>query len=74
MVKATEPEYIVDSKGHKTKVILPVEAYEELLAAAQRLSEKTPQTRRTFSSLGAGEDAALQGSEAHELIRQAWGR
>ena len=29
--KTVEPEYIVDSEGHKTKVIMSVEAYEELL-------------------------------------------
>jgi hypothetical protein len=30
-MKTLEPEYIVDSKGRKTKVILPVEKYEQLL-------------------------------------------
>ena len=38
MVKATEPEYIVDSEGHKTKVILSVEAYEALLEDLHDLS------------------------------------
>ena len=66
-----EPEYIVDSEGHKTKVILSVEAYEELLAASQRRSELQAQ-RRTFSSLGAGEDASLQGAETRDLISRAW--
>ena len=31
MTKMAEPEYIVDGKGRKTKVILPVREYERLL-------------------------------------------
>ncbi len=31
MAKTLEPEYIVDAKGRKTKVILPVDEYERLL-------------------------------------------
>ena len=67
-----EPEYIVDSEGRKTKVILSVEAYEELLAALQQRSETPPTQKRTFSSLGAGEEATLQSAQTRDLIRQAW--
>ena len=38
MANATEPEYIVDSEGRKTKVVLSVEAYEELLEDLHDLS------------------------------------
>ena len=31
MAKTTEPEYIVDRRGRKTKVILPVKEYETML-------------------------------------------
>ena len=68
---AVEPEYIIDSEGRKTKVILSVEAYEELLAASQQRGESQAQGR-TFSSLGAGENANLQGAETHDLISRAW--
>ncbi len=67
---AVEPEYITDHEGHRTKVVLPIEAYEALLRAAQQ-PNKTPQ-KRTFSSLGAGEDATLQGAETRDLIERAW--
>ncbi len=67
-----EPEYIVDREGRKTKVVLPIEAYEELLKAAQQPNE-TPQAQpRMFKSLGTGEDTALQGAETRDLIAQAW--
>ena len=31
MPKATEPEYIIDGYGRRTKVMLSIETYEELL-------------------------------------------
>ena len=33
-----EPEYITDHEGHRTKVVLPIEAYEELLEDLHDLS------------------------------------
>ena len=66
---ALEPEYITDHEGHRTKVVLPIEVYETLLRAAQQPNE-TPQ-KRTFSSLGAGEDATLQGAETRALLSRA---
>ena len=30
MAKTTEPEYIVDRRGRKTKIILPVKEYETM--------------------------------------------
>ena len=54
------------------KVVLPIEAYEELLRAAEQPSETPKAQPRTFHSLGAGDDAALQGAETRDLIAQAW--
>lgn len=38
MGHALEPEYIVDAKGRRRKVVLSVEAYEELLEDLHDLS------------------------------------
>jgi hypothetical protein len=38
MVTETQLEYVVDEKGRKTKVILPIEIYEELLEDLHDLS------------------------------------
>lgn len=38
MPRAAEPEFIVDSKGRKRKVVLAVEEYEELLEDLHDLS------------------------------------
>ena len=54
MVRAAEPEYIVDSEGRRTKVILPVEAYEELLEDLHDLSvafEQKDEPRIPFEEL-----------------------
>lgn len=48
MKKAAAVQYVTDNKGRKTSVILPVEAYEEMLediqdlvAVAERRKDKT---------------------------------
>ena len=48
MKKATAVQYVTDERGKKTSVILPVEAYEEMLediqdlvAVAERRKEKS---------------------------------
>ncbi|MBS3967260.1 MAG: hypothetical protein KGZ60_08430 [Truepera sp.] len=38
MARVAEPEFIIDSRGRKRKVVLAVEAYEELLEDLHDLS------------------------------------
>jgi hypothetical protein len=48
------PEYIVDSKGKKTKVVLSLEAYEELLEDLHDLKvvlERREEKRSNFADL-----------------------
>jgi hypothetical protein len=54
------PQYITDDKGHKTAVILPIEAYTELLedlsdlaAVAERRNEETVSHKDLLAELKA---------------------
>lgn len=51
---AVEPEYITDHKGRRTKVVLPIEAFEELLEDLHDLSviaERRSEPRISFDVL-----------------------
>jgi hypothetical protein len=56
----THPQYITDDMGHKTAVILPIDAYTELLedlsdlaTVAERRSEETVSHKALLDSLKA---------------------
>ncbi|MGA2547747.1 MAG: hypothetical protein ABSF43_14440 [Rectinemataceae bacterium] len=56
----THPQYITDNDGHKTAVIIPIDAYTELLEdlsdfaiVAERRNEKTISHKNLLESLKA---------------------
>jgi hypothetical protein len=54
MVTETQLEYVVDEKGRKKKVILPIEVYEELLEDLHDLAviaERRDEPRISFEEL-----------------------